>query len=142
MTRLLYWDICQSHNLSSLIEHVDDPQVVELLSAHLSYFSTSIHPHLKFLRHQPIFNDFNPDNVIVGHKEDDYIRGVIDFGDMVYGPLVADVAVAATYVLFATSEDPVSLSLLSHTHTLFTLTHTHTHTHTHSVLTLFSHRKT
>ncbi len=111
MTRALYWDICQSHHLAPLIQHLNDDSLVSEMSSHLEYFSSSILPQLKFLRHQPIFNDFNPDNVIVGHKEDDVIRGVIDFGDMVYGPLIADVAVAATYVLFAAGEDLVRFNL-------------------------------
>ncbi len=47
-------------------------------------------------RRQLIHNDFNPRNVLVGDDPDEVV-GVIDFGDMVHGPLVQDLTTAAAY---------------------------------------------
>ena len=39
----------------------------------------------------------NPDNIVVKHRDSSQIAGLIDFGDMVYAPLINEPAVAAAY---------------------------------------------
>jgi Ser/Thr protein kinase RdoA (MazF antagonist) len=45
-----------------------------------------------------IYNDLNPSNLLVDPDDPARIFGIIDFGDMVYSPLVVDVAVGAAYL--------------------------------------------
>ncbi len=49
------------------------------------------------LPRQVIHNDFNPHNVLVDGDTGERVTGVIDFGDMVVGPRVQDLAVALAY---------------------------------------------
>ncbi|MGI9234626.1 MAG: aminotransferase class III-fold pyridoxal phosphate-dependent enzyme [Woeseiaceae bacterium] len=51
-------------------------------------------PKLKTLRHQVIHQDAHAGNVLVDPKDATTIGGLIDFGDLLYGTLAAEVAVA------------------------------------------------
>jgi Ser/Thr protein kinase RdoA (MazF antagonist) len=63
----------------------------------LNRFASHALPVLPNLRAQVLHNDFNPHNLLVDADAPDRISGIIDFGDMVRGPLVNDLAVAAAY---------------------------------------------
>ena len=39
----------------------------------------------------------NPSNVVVRQDQPDVVAGMLDFGDMLDGPLICDVAVACSY---------------------------------------------
>ena len=54
-----------------------------------------------------IHNDLNASNVLVSDEKHPVVTGIVDFGDMVHGPLVCDVAVAAAYQL-GTGADPLA----------------------------------
>src|SRR5690606_40465078 len=49
------------------------------------------------LRAAVIHNDANDWNVLVGEDDADRISGLIDFGDALHAPLIAEVAIAAAY---------------------------------------------
>src|SRR5690606_3549141 len=49
------------------------------------------------LRSAVIHNDANDWNVLVAEEDHDRIAGLIDFGDALYAPLIAEVAIAAAY---------------------------------------------
>jgi Ser/Thr protein kinase RdoA (MazF antagonist) len=51
----------------------------------------------------------NPDNLLVGADDPDVVAGIIDFGDMLHAPLIADVAIACAYLRPA-SGNPVALT--------------------------------
>jgi Ser/Thr protein kinase RdoA (MazF antagonist) len=63
----------------------------------LARFADDVRPRLDTLRSQTVHNDFNPHNLLVSPVDSDEIAGVIDFGDMVRGPLVQDLATASAY---------------------------------------------
>jgi 4-aminobutyrate aminotransferase-like enzyme/Ser/Thr protein kinase RdoA (MazF antagonist) len=112
-SRLLYWDIAHSDLLTPLLQHISNHETHSLIETHLNNFISHVKPRLLHLRHQAIFNDFNPDNVLVSSSSSDMISGVIDFGDLVHGTLAAEVAVAAAYLFFSCKEgeiveDPIS----------------------------------
>jgi Ser/Thr protein kinase RdoA (MazF antagonist) len=95
----------RASGLVGLIEHVGDKTLRELCAERLQRFTDEVAPQLAALRTQVIYNDLNPSNVLVDADNVNSLAGVIDFGDMVFSPLVADVAVAAAY-LCASDEDP------------------------------------
>lgn len=58
------------------------------------------------LRAQVIYNDFHESNVLADLTSGFSVQGVIDFGDMVYGPVVQDLAVTIASLIHW-ADDPV-----------------------------------
>lgn len=95
--RELPWDIQRADRVRPLLAHVADPARRALAEAALDGFEGRTKPRLASLRRQPIHNDFNLYNLLVDPAEPTRVAGILDFGDMVHGPLVDDLAVAASY---------------------------------------------
>ena len=104
----LMWDIQQALKLRDLVGYVRSPAAGAAVSAALDDFETHAMPVLPRLRRQVIHSDMNPDNVLLEAPGGEVVAGVIDFGDMLEAPLIADVAIAGSY-LRALSGDPLSL---------------------------------
>jgi 4-aminobutyrate aminotransferase-like enzyme len=69
-------------------------------------------PRLASLRRSAVHNDLNDNNVLVAadgslHERHQQISGILDFGDMVFGYTVADLAVACAYVMLGAT-DPLA----------------------------------
>ena len=64
----------------------------------LSDFERYALPKFDSIRWQVIHNDMNPDNVLLDTSRKRRVCGMIDFGDMVYSPLIIDLAVATAYL--------------------------------------------
>jgi hydroxylysine kinase len=95
--RPLLWDISRAGELDVLLPHIADPARRAQAARFLDGFVSHAMPVLQGLRLQVIHNDFNPHNLLVDPLDPDRIAGIIDFGDMVHGPLINDLAVAAAY---------------------------------------------
>jgi Ser/Thr protein kinase RdoA (MazF antagonist) len=95
--RPLLWDISRADQLDVLLPHIADPAHRALATRFLDGFVSHAAPLLQGLRSQVLHNDLNPHNLLVDSRSPDRITGVIDFGDMVRGPVVNDLAVAAAY---------------------------------------------
>ena len=93
------WDITHSTKLHDLVVHISDTDDRNLALHFLRNFEVHAYPKLKKLRSQVIHNDLNFHNVIVNEDEPHEIRNLLDFGDIVYAPLINDLAVAASYQL-------------------------------------------
>lgn len=102
--RELPWDIQRADRVRPLLVHVADPARRALVEAALDGFERRAKPRLATLRRQPIHNDFNLYNLLVDPDATDRVSGILDFGDMVEGPLVDDLAVAASYQIDETSD--------------------------------------
>lgn len=94
----LLWDLQQALKLRSLLEHIPDAAVRADVERGLDEFEEAAYPVLPSLRRQVIHSDFNPDNVMLDVESPDKVAGVIDFGDMLESPLIADVAIGASYM--------------------------------------------
>ena len=105
----LLWDLKQASRLRDLLPFVHPTRESEQIAAVLNRFETHVHPLMGKLPFQVIHGDLNPSNVLVDPAAPDRITGLIDFGDMVFSPRVADVAVAAAYLVDrnAGSVDPI-----------------------------------
>jgi hydroxylysine kinase len=95
--RALLWDISRADELRVLLPHIADPVRRDLAARCLDSFVSHALPVLGGLRSQVLHNDFNPHNLLVDAGDPSRITGIIDFGDMVRGPLINDLAVAAAY---------------------------------------------
>lgn len=104
------WDMKRASGLRSLLGHIEDHQLKQLVEKTLDRFDQHVKPRLDTLRTQVIHNDLNLDNVLMDKQDPDQISGVIDFGDIVKSPLIIDLAIAAAYQL-SDGEDPLSGAL-------------------------------
>jgi 4-aminobutyrate aminotransferase-like enzyme/Ser/Thr protein kinase RdoA (MazF antagonist) len=94
--RDLDWDIRKADRSAERLHHVSSTEDRALLECFLKRFAT-IAPQLATLRAAVIHNDANDWNVLVDPADHDRISGLIDFGDALHAPLIAEVAIAAAY---------------------------------------------
>jgi Ser/Thr protein kinase RdoA (MazF antagonist) len=95
----LPWDLSNTAALRPMLDVLAEPPLRDLAAARLEHFEQVLQPALAALPRQLIHTDLNPDNVLFSPVPQQRVSGIIDFGDMVEGPLVCDLAVAATYHL-------------------------------------------
>ncbi len=94
----LMWDISHTLDLTGVIDHVA-PERRGRVEAILREFENALPVIQGLARRQIIHNDFNPHNILLNPAKQTEVAGIIDFGDMVYAPLVNDLAVALSYHL-------------------------------------------
>ncbi|KOF17808.1 hypothetical protein AC244_15605 [Ensifer adhaerens] len=95
--RDLDWDIRKAGRSRDRLDHVSEPEDRALLERFLARFAKTVEPKLATLRSAVIHNDANDWNVLVDKADHDRISGLIDFGDALYAPVIAEVAIAAAY---------------------------------------------
>ncbi len=89
------WSIMSAPGLKPLTRHISDPGSRQLVETILTRFENETIPLTRSMRHQVVHQDAHVGNLLVDRQQPDRIVGLIDFGDMVYAPLVAELAVAA-----------------------------------------------
>jgi len=104
----LLWDLQQALGLRELLVHVPHGSLRQNVVGALDDFETFALPVMRRARRQIIHSDFNPDNILADPNRPDVVVGVIDFGDMLEAPLIADVAIGAAYA-HPQNGDPLSL---------------------------------
>jgi Ser/Thr protein kinase RdoA (MazF antagonist) len=104
----LLWDVSRAQRIRPWVNTLADRSLRECCRTFLDFYETDVSPRLGTLRRQVIHNDFNPSNILVAADESS-LTGIIDFGDMIFAPLVCDLATAAAYQLIGV---PDSLSAL------------------------------
>jgi 4-aminobutyrate aminotransferase-like enzyme/Ser/Thr protein kinase RdoA (MazF antagonist) len=87
--RELLWDNRHAPRLIEFLPLLTDEGAREMARRILEHFRDDILPALACLRAQVIHGDVHPYNVLLGNGD---ISGVIDFGDLVHGGLVQDLA--------------------------------------------------
>ncbi|MDE2833634.1 MAG: aminotransferase class III-fold pyridoxal phosphate-dependent enzyme [Bacteroidota bacterium] len=105
------WDIKKAPDLRRLLRHVTDDKRREYLRNQFYGLKHDYLPELDALPHGLIHNDANDHNLLIAGKGyDAQVSGLIDFGDALYGCLVTELAVAATYVMMG-RPDPVGAAI-------------------------------
>lgn len=86
--------------------HIASPEDRALVDHFLAQLETHLPPVEPQLRRSVIHNDANDNNVLVGHTRSgrQRVTGLIDFGDTVYSYTVAEVAIAAAYVMLGKAD--------------------------------------
>ncbi|MBP1860186.1 aminotransferase class III-fold pyridoxal phosphate-dependent enzyme [Rhizobium herbae] len=95
--RDLDWNIRNAGRSADRLQHIDGTEDRALLKRFLARFETVVEPKLPKLRSTVIHNDANDWNVLVADDDHDRIAGLIDLGDALYAPVIAEVAIAAAY---------------------------------------------
>ncbi|NKB76201.1 MAG: aminotransferase class III-fold pyridoxal phosphate-dependent enzyme [Gammaproteobacteria bacterium] len=91
----LAWDTQNFDQLSVLIRHIESPLERDMVQWSLDRFQRLVKPKLPNCRSQLIHNDISFHNAVVSPDDPGQIAGIFDFGDMVYGPIVQDLANSA-----------------------------------------------
>jgi Ser/Thr protein kinase RdoA (MazF antagonist) len=90
------WDICNGLIFTPQFRDLLPPPTRALLEPVLHRLKHSVYPQLRLLRSQVIHQDGHGGNLLRPDAASDAVSGVIDFGDMIHGPLICDVAVCAS----------------------------------------------
>jgi Ser/Thr protein kinase RdoA (MazF antagonist) len=104
--RILVWDIRHFHRLTGLIDHTPSAEHRRLARDVFRLFQDALHPRLGELDMQVIHGDYSPHNVVVDPHSDDFVTGVIDFGDTVRSAVIFDPAVTMANLVGRASDDP------------------------------------
>lgn len=104
--RGLIWNLRHFHELTDLVEHTDSPEHRRLAEKVFGLFRGTCVPRLDDLETQVIHGDYSPYNVVVDEHSDDYVTGVIDFGDTMRSAVIFDPAVAMANLLGQTPDQP------------------------------------
>jgi len=102
----LLWNVSRADRLAYLIDDIVGEPRRRLVRHFMNRFVAETAPRLAQLRAQVIHNDFHLHNILVAADDPAQVTGVIDFGDLVYAPLVGEVATAAAYQM-TQARDPL-----------------------------------
>ena len=102
-SRHIQWDIQYFPEFRQNLKYIPDFNLKKLIHYFILQFNECVVPHLTDIRKSIIHNDANDWNVLVKGKT---IKGIIDFGDMVYTHTVNEIAIACTYMAMD-STDPI-----------------------------------
>lgn len=92
-SRKLAWDVTNLRDLGDLIAHVPQGPRRDWTKAAFDR-CVSVLPQLTDCRQQVLHNDFNTSNLVVDTSRNDFIIGIIDFGDTVRTSIAVDVSTA------------------------------------------------
>ena len=88
------WNLESCARFSPYTRHIVDNDMRNNVADVLAHAVDIVLPQLKSLRHQVIHQDAHQRNVLVDAQNATRIAGIIDFGDMVFGSLAAEIAMA------------------------------------------------
>lgn len=104
--RGLVWDLRHFHQLTGLVEHTPNTEHRQLAQEVFRLFDRAIAPRLNDLETQVIHGDYSPYNVVVDPQSDDFVTGVIDFGDTMRSAVIFDPAVSLANLLGRAPDHP------------------------------------
>ena len=105
-SRLLLWDLTHFAKLRHLLSYLGDGADRELALGVFDDFERHVVPVLPALETQVIHGDYSPFNILVDPDSPAFVTGVIDFGDVVRGPVLFEPSVAAANQLSKDASDP------------------------------------
>lgn len=108
LERTFKWDLTTADGFEPFVPKIGDPARIATVSRIFTDYKGSYQSFLKSLPRQAIHNDLNDHNILVTIDGDgnSHVSGLIDFGDILYGPVLADVAIAGAYLVL-NCDDPV-----------------------------------
>lgn len=104
----LLWDIKHLSRLMPLVDAIADPTQRATVDRVFERHARDVLPRLANLRAQVVHNDLNPHNLLVDSKDHSQVTGILDFGDIVYTPLINDLAIACSYQINLGDGDALS----------------------------------
>lgn len=99
------WELTRCLEIRPQIELLTDAEVRSVCHRVLDRAEQQLIPRLPHLRWQVIHQDASENNTLVDHDNPEMPAGIIDFGDLLYGPLLAELATIDTTAIG--EKDPV-----------------------------------
>ena len=95
------WDLKAAGWILEHPQAIPDPTRRALITRIGQRFVGHLKDRIEALTHYPIHNDLNDYNLLIeGQTPDDFrVSGMLDFGDMMPGPRVCDIAIGAAYAI-------------------------------------------
>lgn len=110
LTRSLKWDLEAADWITAHPEAIADPARRARVDRIAARFVGDLKTRLRGLPHRAIHNDLNDHNILVHATGSGVaVSGLLDFGDMILGARVADLAIAAAYLVL---DQPAPIDLL------------------------------
>jgi len=100
------WDIMNFMVYRPLTDNITDQKTRQLVEDIFDHVNANLMPSLTSLRHQVVHHDIHGSNALVDPENLDCLVGIIDFGDMLYAPLIMELVVASDIYLL--SDDPIA----------------------------------
>ncbi|MTI17512.1 aminotransferase class III-fold pyridoxal phosphate-dependent enzyme [Rhodobacteraceae bacterium RKSG542] len=107
--RTFDWDIRSAGHARSRLDALANDKQREIVSYFLDRFERHVEPKFAGLRAAVIHNDANDWNVLVDENDPSHVCGLIDFGDSLHTPVIAEVAIAGAYSIMDT-KDPIGVA--------------------------------
>ena len=113
--RAFYWDLARGRDIVSRFrELITDIELRCTIDRLMQNFDRRVAPLLDTLPRSAIHGDPNDYNVLVGggtdvDSFDQFVTGIVDFGDMTHSFRIGDLAIAIAYVMFGES-DPLAVA--------------------------------
>lgn len=104
------WNMANGLVFSEQLKGLMPSEMNSCLPAWFKRLKSIVYPQLDTLRWQVIHQDAHGGNLLRRAESGEAIAGVIDFGDMVYGPLVCDLAACVSDFML-TAADPVMAAI-------------------------------
>ncbi|SDR12597.1 aminotransferase class III-fold pyridoxal phosphate-dependent enzyme [Pseudovibrio sp. Tun.PSC04-5.I4] len=104
--RSFEWDLRTAGDARERLDAIPDPDNRKVAAYFLERFDKNVAPRLAGLRAAVIHNDANDWNVLVDPDDHSTVCGLIDFGDSLHTPVIAEVAIAAAYTIMDVA-DPI-----------------------------------
>ncbi len=120
MHRHYTWDIQTALDANVNLKFIKSHERRRIAGYFLLQFEMEVLPVLSSLRHAYVHNDANDYNILVREEK---IAGLIDFGDMVYTPLINNLAVACTYAMLNCDQPlQVAVEVVKGYHQVYSIT--------------------
>lgn len=103
------WDLRLLPRMAGHVGDIEGEARRAMVRRVIDAFATEAMPRLARVRSQVIHNDLNLHNVLVDADDGTRVAGVIDFGDMVVGPLLFEPSIAAADIWIG-KDDPLEAS--------------------------------
>lgn len=100
------WDLRLLPRMAGHVDDIEGEGRRAMVRRVIDSFATDAMPRLARVRSQVIHNDLNLHNVLVDPQDGARVAGVIDFGDMVVGPLLFEPSIAAADIWIG-KDDPL-----------------------------------
>jgi len=98
------WNLDNVIACKAYLPNVVDDDVRARVERFYEIYEKNTRPKLQYLRKSVIHNDVNEQNLLVASDGAAKITGLIDFGDMVFGTLINELAITLTYALLGEND--------------------------------------